>query len=137
MRSDKRVSEVRTAPREPDQERHIFTFKPTQLIWLLLGIIEALIILRIVLILIGANSASPIIALIYGFTGLILFPITGLINSPTAGNLTLDLSSMLIYVCFALIVWALIKIVWLVVYHARGPVVSVTERVTSEHHTTP
>jgi hypothetical protein len=41
-----RISEVRTTQKEPDQERRIFTFKATQLVWLLFGILEALIALR-------------------------------------------------------------------------------------------
>lgn len=121
MTSDNRVSEVRTSQKEPEREQCIFTFTDTLLIWLLLGIFEALIALRIVMILIGANSASPIVALIYGFTGIILFPVTGLITSPTVGNMVLDFSSMLVYICYALIAWALVRIVWLTFYQ-RGPV---------------
>jgi hypothetical protein len=127
MTSGNKVSAVRTSQKEPKREQRIFTFKDTQLIWLLLGIFEALISLRIVMILIGANSANPIVTLIYGFTGLFLFPVTGLITSPTAGNMVLDLSSMLVYVCYALIAWALVRIVWLTFYHQRGPMFGIPE----------
>jgi hypothetical protein len=75
MTNENRVSEVRTSQKEPEREQRIFTFKATQLIWLLFGILVALIALRIGLMLIGANPASPIVALIYGFTGLFLFPL--------------------------------------------------------------
>jgi hypothetical protein len=137
MTSGNRASEVRTSQKEPEREQRIYTFKDTQLIWLLLGIFEALIALRIVMIQIGANSASPIVALIYGFTGLFLFPVTGLITSPTAGNMVLDLSSMLVYVCYALIAWALVRIVWLTFYHQHGPMSGFTESANSEHPTNP
>jgi hypothetical protein len=137
MTSDNRVSEVRTSQKEPGREQRIFTFKDTRLIWLLLGIFEALIALRIVMILIGVNSTSPIVALIYGFTGLFLFPVTGLITSPTAGNMVLDLSSMLVYVCYALIAWALVRIVWLTFYHQRSPMIGIAETKNIEHHATP
>ena len=69
MSNENRVSEVRTTQSEPEREQRIFTFKATQLIWLLFGILEALIALRIGLMLIGANPNSPIVALIYGFAG--------------------------------------------------------------------
>jgi hypothetical protein len=137
MVNDNRVSEVRTSQKEPEREQRIFTFKATQLIWLLFGILIAMIALRIGLMLIGANPASPIVALIYGFTGLFLFPFTGLITSPTAGNMVLELSSVFAMLIYGLIAWAVVKIVWLIFYRPRGPVVAVTETTTSEHHSTP
>ena len=82
------------------------TFKATQLIWLLLGILEAVIALRIGLKLIGANPGSPIVALIYGLTNLFLFPFTGLVNSPMFGNMELELSSMFAMLIYGLLGWA-------------------------------
>jgi len=137
MTNDNRVSEVRTSQKEPEREQRIFTFKATQLIWLLFGILIAVIALRIGLLLIGANPASPIVALIYGFTALFLFPFTGLINSPTSGNMVLELSSVFAMLIYGLIAWAVVTIVWLIFYRPRGPVVAVTETTTSEHHSTP
>ena len=137
MTNENRVSEVRTSQKEPEREQRIFTFKTTQLIWLLFGILLALIALRIGLMLIGANPASPIVALIYTFTGLFLFPFTGLINSPTSGNMVLELSSVFAMLIYGLVAWAIVKVVWLVFYRPRGPVVAVTETTTSEHHSTP
>jgi hypothetical protein len=137
MSNETRVSEVTSSQREPERERRIMTFKVTQLIWLLLGILEALIALRIGLKLVGANPGSPIVALIYGFTGLFLFPFTGLINSPTAGNLVLELSSMFAMLIYGLIAWAVERVVWLVFYRPQGPVVGTTQTTTSGSHTTP
>ena len=135
MSNENRVSEVRTSQNEPEREQRIFTFKATQLIWLLFGILEALIALRIGLMLIGANPNSPIVALIYGFTYLFLFPFEGLVGSPAAGNMVLELSSLFAMLIYGLIAWAIERTVWLVFYRPRGPVVAVTETSTSEHHT--
>jgi hypothetical protein len=137
MAFDNKASEIQASQKVLGYEQRTFTLKDTLLIWLLLGIFEALIALRIVMILVGANSASPIVALIYGFTGLFLFPVTGLITSPTPGNMVLDLSSMLVYVCYALIAWALVRIAWLTLYHQRGPTIGITGNANIEHHTTP
>ena len=135
MSNENRVSEVRTSQNEPEREQRIFTFKATQLVWLLFGILEALIALRIGLMLIGANPNSPIVALIYGFTYLFLFPFEGLVGSPAAGNMVLELSSLFAMLIYGLIAWAIERVVWLVFYRPRGPVVAVTETSTSEHHT--
>ena len=133
MSNDNRVSEVSTLQTEPEREQRILTFKITQLIWLMLGILEALIALRIGLKLIGANSDSPIVALIYGFTDLFLFPFAGMTATPAAGGMVLELSSFFAMVIYALIGWAVERVVWLLFYRPRGPVVSVTETRTDEH----
>jgi len=127
------VREVTSTQVEPEREQRIFTFKVTQLIWLLLGILEAMIALRIMLKLIGANPESTIVALIYGFTSLFLFPFFGLIGSPAAGNMVLELSSMFAMLIYALLAWAVERIVWLIFYRPRGPVVSVTDTTNVEH----
>jgi hypothetical protein len=136
MSNENRISAVRTSQSEPEREQRIFTFKATQLIWLLFGILEGLIAIRIGLMLIGANPNSPIVALIYGVTGLFLIPFTGLIASPTVGNMVLELSSLFAMLIYALIAWAVERIVWLVFYRPRGPVVAITETKTNEQHTT-
>lgn len=136
MSNENRVQEVRTSQSEPEREQRIFTFKATQLIWLLLGVLEAFIALRIGLKLIGANPDSLIVAFIYGVTYLFLFPFAGLIGSPTAGNMVLELSSVFAMLFYALIAWAVERTVWLIFYRPGGPLVATTQTSTSEHHTT-
>lgn len=134
--TDNRVSEVRTTQREPEREQRIFTFKATQLVWLLFGVLEALIALRIVLKLFGANAASPIAALLYGLTDLFLWPFAGLLGTPTAGGMVLELSSAIAMLVYALIAWALERLIWVLFYRPRGgPVVGVTQTSTTDQHT--
>ena len=137
MSNENRVSEVRSSQREPGREQRIFTFKASQLIWLVFGVLEVLIALRIGLMLVGANPGSPIVALIYGITSVFLIPFVGLISSPTVGNMVLELSSMFAMLVYALIAWAGERVVWLIFYRPRGAVVDVTETTSSEHHMTP
>jgi len=135
MSNENRVSEVRTSQSEPEREQRIFTFKAGQLIWLVFGVLEVLIALRIGLMLVGANAGSPVVAMIYGITSLFLLPFVGLINSPTIGGSVLEISSMFAMLIYALIAWVIDRLVWLIFYRPRGPVVAVTETSTSESHT--
>lgn len=137
MSNDTRMTEVTSSQHEPEREQRIFSFKATQLIWLLFGILEAVIALRIGLKLIGANPDSPIVAMIYGFTDLFLFPFTSLIGTPAAGGMVLELSSMFAMLVYALIAWAVERTVWLIFYRPHGPMVGVTETTTSERHSNP
>lgn len=136
MPNENRVSESRTSQTEPGREQRIFTFKATQLVWLFFGILETMIALRIGLMLIGANSNSPIVALIYGFTYLFLFPFEGMTVTPSAGGMVLELSSLFAMAIYALIAWAVERTVWVIFYRPRGPIVAVTETSSSENHTT-
>jgi hypothetical protein len=135
MSNENRVVETKSSQSEPEREQRIFTFKATQLVWLLFGILEAVIALRIGLKLIGANPESPIVVLIYGFTYLFLFPFEGLVTSPSTGNMVLELSSMFAMLIYGLIAWAVERTIWLIFYRPRGPVVAVTETSSSENHT--
>jgi len=135
--SNGRMTEVKSVEREPEREQRIFTFKITQLIWLFLGILEALIALRIGLKLIGANPESPIVALIYGLTFLFLFPFEGMVATPTAGGIVLELSSLFAMLIYALIAWAVERTVWVLFYRPRGPIVGTTQTTTSERHINP
>ncbi len=136
MSNENRVSEVRTSQNEPEREQRIFTFKATQLIWLFLGILEGMLALRFGLKLIAANPESPIVALIYGFTNLFLFPFAGMTVTPSAGGMVLELPTLFAMAIYALIAWAIERIVWVIFYRPRGPVVAVTETSTSENRTT-
>jgi len=133
--SEHRVSEVRTTQKEPERERRIFTFKATQLVWLLFGILEALIALRIGLKLIGANPDSPIAVYLYGFTGLFLLPFEGLTGTPSSGGMVLEVSSVIAMLVYALIAWALERLIWVIFYRPRGPVVGVTQTTSTDDHT--
>ena len=133
--SEHRVSEVRTTQKEPERERRIFTFKATQLVWLLFGILEALIALRIALKLIGANPDSPIAVYLYGFTGLFLLPFEGLTATPASGGMVLEISSVIAMLVYALIAWALERLIWVIFYRPRGPVVGVTQTTSSDDRT--
>ena len=126
------TSEVQTTQREPERERRIFTFKATQLVWLFLGILEALLALRFFLKLIAANAASPIAAFLYGFTDLFLWPFAGLTATPSAGGMVLEISTMVAMVVYALIAWGVERIIWVIFYRPRGPV---TQTTTTDQHT--
>jgi hypothetical protein len=126
------VSEVQTTQKEPERERRILTFKVTQLVWLFLGILEALLALRFGLKLIGANPASPFAVLIYGFTDLFLFPFAGLTGTPAAGGMVLEISTLIAMVVYALIGWAVERIIWVIFYRPRG---AVTQTTTTDQHT--
>jgi len=126
------VSEVQTTQKEPEQERRVFTFKATQLVWLVLGILEAFLALRFVLKLIAANPDNPFAAFIYNATSIFLAPFVGLTGTPSAAGMVLELSTMIAMVVYGLVGWALERLIWVIFYRPRG---SVTQTTTTDKHT--
>ncbi len=135
MNESDRMTEVRSRQVEPNRNRQIFTYKITQLIWLLLGILEGLLALRFLLKLIAANPGSPIASVIYAFTGLFLGPFQGLTITPAAGGIVLEISTLIAMLIYGLAGWALERLVWLIFYRPRGPVVEVTQTKSHENPT--
>jgi hypothetical protein len=64
------VSEVQTTQKEPERERRIYSFKTTQVVWLLLSLYEAFLALRFVLNLKEDKPITPFAAVLFVFTGL-------------------------------------------------------------------
>ncbi|HSM55520.1 MAG TPA: YggT family protein [Candidatus Sulfomarinibacteraceae bacterium] len=117
--SQEQPSEFVMTQREEDREQRLFSFKTSQLIWLAFGLVEALIAMRIVLKLIGANSANLFAAFIYDASYIFLFPFEGLVGTPTAGGAVLELSSIIAMIVYALLAWGVERIVRVVFYSPR------------------
>lgn len=135
MSSERQVSEVRTSQREPGLDRRVFTFKATYVIWLLLGLLEALIMFRVMLKLIAANPDNPFAQLVYNLSNLFVFPFMGLTAAPAAGGAVLELSSLIAMLVYALLAWAVERIVWVIFYRPREAAVAVTQTTQSGQHT--
>lgn len=103
-------------------EQEPFKFTVSHGIWLSFGVLEAMIAVRIGLLLIGADPKNLIVALIYSLTHFFLFPFTGIIGSPIAGRMFFEISSMFAMIIYALIAGIVEKVIWLLLYHPVEPV---------------
>ena len=68
-------------------------YKVTQIVWLFFGALEALIGIRVVLKLIGANPGNWFTALIYGLSQIVLWPFQSLVALEHRTNNTFTASS--------------------------------------------
>ena len=74
-----------TSTRDRGAEQNLQLYKAVQLIWLLLGIVEVLIGLRVVLKLFAANANNGFASFIYSVAGVFVAPFVGLTGTPAAG----------------------------------------------------
>jgi YggT family protein len=124
--------EVRTTQHESGQEQRVATFKATQIIWLLFGLILGLIGLRVVFKLIAVNPDNPFAALLYKVSDFFVAPFASLTGAPTAGGMVLEISSIIAMIVYLLIAWALVRVVDVLFYRPRGGPVSVKQTIVAD-----
>ena len=93
------------------RERVLKIAKACQIVWLCVGVVEVLIGLRVVLKLIGANSANAFASFAYSLASLFLAPFFGLTGSPAAGGSILEVPSVIGMLVYVLLGWGIVKVV--------------------------
>jgi len=124
--------EIRTTEHESGSEQRVATFKATQLVWLLAGLLAALIALRILFKLIGVNASNPFATLLYKVTDIFVAPFASLMGAPAAGGMVLEISSVIAIIVYLLIGWAIARAIYVLFYRPRGPV-SVRQTIVADH----
>ena len=81
-------------------ERRMGLFQLTRILLTILGVLEILLGLRFVLHL-----------FIYGVSGLFVAPFTGLVGTPTSGGTTLEVTTLIAMVVYALLFWIIMRII--------------------------
>jgi hypothetical protein len=124
--------EVRTTHEDTGIKSRNTTFKVTQVIWLLLGILETALALRFLFKLIGVNPANAFASLLYGFTNLFVAPFASLTGAPAAEGMVFEFTTLIAMLVYALIFYVLERIVYVIFYRQSGVKVSQTS-VTEQH----
>ena len=110
------------------------TFKSTQLIWLIFGLIEGLLGLRFLFKLISVNPNNAFASLLYSITDVLLAPFSSLTSSPSAGGIVFEFSTLIAIAIYALVGWALERLIYVIFYKPGGTVT--TERKVISQETT-
>lgn len=89
------------------------------IIWLLLGILEVVIGMRVVLKVLAANPDNSFASFIYRIARVFVWPFFGLVAEPTSNGSVLEVSSIIAMVVFLLIAWGITRLVYLVMMPSR------------------
>jgi uncharacterized protein YggT (Ycf19 family) len=92
------------------------TYRLIQLVYLVFGIIEALIAIRVVMKLLAANPEAAFTQFLYGITDPFVAPFQGVFPQPQSHGSVLELSSLLAIVIYALLAYVIVR----VIAYARG-----------------
>jgi uncharacterized protein YggT (Ycf19 family) len=124
------VERARTVTADPYDTRRDAAAKVSGLISLVFGVIVALVAIRFVLLLLGANPNAGFSSLIYGITNPLVAPFNGIFGGADLGaGAVLDPASLVAIVVYALAGWLLSRLVWLLMGDNRSAVVTRSSRV--------
>jgi YggT family protein len=82
--------------------------------WFLIGLLEAVLALRFVLSLLGANERNEFASAVYGLTGVFVGPFRTLFPTPASGGSSLELYTLVAMLVFLVAWWAVVKLIGVV-----------------------
>jgi hypothetical protein len=109
-------------------ERRAMLAKVAQFVWLVTGLLLGLIALRVLLRVIGANPNNDFAQFVYGLRGLFVGPFADLVANPRSNGMVLEVTSLIAMLVYALIAWALVKVLWLALYRPSTRSIAVYDR---------
>lgn len=89
------------------------------LIDFIFGLIQLILLIRIVLEVFAANPVAPFVAWMYEVSNTILYPFRGIFPSPTLrGGFVLDISAIVAVLVYALIAYFITELIKFISYHS-------------------
>ncbi len=107
-------------PEELEIRRRQRLVKWSQILALILFILEVAIAFRVGLKLIAANPASPFANFIYHITGVFLAPFVGLTASPAVEGAVLEIPALIAMVAYAVLYWLILRGMWVIFDPAKA-----------------
>lgn len=105
-------------------------YRLEQALYLLFGVIEALIAIRFVLRLLAANPGAPFVSTIYRVTAPLVAPFVGVFGTVQANGSVLESQAVVALIVYALLAWLLVRLAWLIFGETRSGVAT-TSRSTN------
>ena len=82
-----------------------------RVVWYITGVIIALLALRLILQLLGANEGNPFVDLVYGLSGIFAAPFFGMFSyEPSYGVSYFEVSTFVAILIYALLGWGIARL---------------------------
>jgi len=95
----------------PNDSKTYTAFKTYQVVYFLFGLIELLLILRFVLKLFGANSASGFVSFIYSLSDLFVAPFFGIFRPLVTTGSVVEWSTVVAMIVYAILAYIIAKVI--------------------------
>jgi hypothetical protein len=91
--------------------RPAYSLRAEQAVWLLTGVVDALIAIRLVFKLLAASSQASFVTFIYNLTQVFVAPFHGIFNTAANGRNVFEPEALVAIVIYLLIGWGLASLV--------------------------
>ena len=85
-----------------------------QIIYYLTGALALLLLLRVLLLLFGANPSNEFAQFIYNLSKPFVSPFDNLFGTPDFGKQVFDINSLVAIAAYAILAWLLSRLIWLI-----------------------
>lgn len=92
-------------------DRPAYSLRAEQAVWLLTGVVAALLIIRFLFKLLGASTQASFVTFIYNLTQVFVAPFHGIFNSAASGHNVFEPESLVAIAIYSLIGWGLAALV--------------------------
>jgi YggT family protein len=104
---------------DPSAGGRVLVARISGIIWLLFGILNGLIGLRILLKLIAANPTTDFARFVFSVTDPFLAPFNGLVGSPAVNANVFEISAVIAILAYTLLAWVIVRLFKLLFTPAR------------------
>lgn len=111
---DRTVRSERVYEPSAAERRAAIESRVNQIVWFITGLIIAIIAIRFVLFLLGANRGSGFFQFIYGLSQPFVLPFLGLFEEPAYGGSVFESASVVAVIVYALVAYAVARLVTIV-----------------------
>jgi len=125
------AEQVESTVADPYAGQRETAYKLQQGIYILFGVVEAVIAIRLILRLFGANAQAGFAQLIYGVTGPLVAPFQGLFGTVQSEGNVLEPQSLVALVVYALVAWLVVKLAWLAFGETRSATATTTRSTST------
>jgi len=91
--------------------RPAYSLRAEQAVWLVAGVVDALLAIRFVFKLLGASTQASFVTFIYDLTQVFVAPFHGIFNTVASGRSVFEPESLVAIAIYSLIGWGLASLV--------------------------
>ncbi|MGI8508711.1 MAG: YggT family protein [Gemmatimonadaceae bacterium] len=91
--------------------RPAYSVRAEQAVWLITGLVDALLIIRFAFKLLGASTQASFVSFLYEVTQLLVAPFHGIFNTAASGRYIFEPESLVAIAIYSLIGWGLASLV--------------------------
>ena len=82
----------------------------SRVVYFVLGVVEVILLLRLIFRLLGANESSAFVMFLYNLSHIFVGPFNGIFNDQALGRSVFEISTVVAMIVYALIAWGIVAL---------------------------